>query len=191
VLDWSLRQSSLATPIRVAAVALATALTAVAAQFTWPAPFTIVPFTLTPLAVVLTGAALGSRLGSLAQVLYVALGATGIAMFAPSATLPPGAMRLVGPTGGYLLAYPVAAFVVGWLAERGWGRHYVTSFGAMLAGLVVIYAGGVSWLAIAYTHSLQSAVSLGLVQFLLLDIAKAVVAAMLLPQAWRLLGSAR
>ena len=148
------------------------------------------PFTLTPLAVVLTGAALGSRLGSLAQALYVVLGATGMAVFAPSATLPPGLLRLAGPTGGYLLAYPVAAFVVGWLAERGWSRHFLLAFTAMLAGLVVIYAGGVSWLAIAYTHSLQTAVSLGVVQFLLLDVAKTVVAAMLLPQAWRLLGSA-
>jgi len=191
LLDWSLRESSLATPSRVAAVALATALTSVAAQFTWPAPFTVVPFTLTPLAVVLTGAALGARLGSLAQVLYVMLGAAGMAVFAPSATLPPGMLRLVGPTGGYLLAYPLAAYVVGYLAERGWGRRYATSFGAMLAGLVVIYAGGVSWLAVAYTHSLTAALTMGLAQFVLLDVAKAVVAAMLLPQAWRLVGPAK
>lgn len=191
MLDWSLRESSLATPSRVAAVALATALTSVAAQFTWPAPFTVVPFTLTPLAVVLTGAALGARLGSLAQVLYVMLGAAGMAVFAPSATLPPGMLRLVGPTGGYLLAYPLAAYVVGYLAERGWGRRYATSFGAMLAGLVVIYAGGVSWLAVAYTHSLTAALTMGLAQFVLLDVAKAVVAAMLLPQAWRLVGPAK
>jgi biotin transport system substrate-specific component len=175
-------------PIRVAAVGLATALTAAAAQFTWPAPFTVVPFVLTPLAVVLTGAALGARLGSLAQVLYVALGAAGLAVFAPSATLPPGGLRLVGPTGGYLLAYPLAAFVVGYLAERGWGRSYVTSFGAMLAGLVVIYAGGVSWLSVAYTHSLQAALTMGLAQFVVLDLAKAAVAAMVLPRVWRLVG---
>lgn len=186
-----MRESSLATPIRVAAVMLATALTAAAAHFTWPAPLTVVPFVLTPLAVVLTGAALGSRLGSLAQVLYVVLGAAGVAVFSPSATLPPGMLRLTGPTGGYLLAYPVAAYVVGRLAERGWGRGYVTSFGAMLAGLAVIYAGGVSWLTIAYTHSLQAALTLGLVQFLVLDLAKAVVAAMLLPRAWRLVGTPR
>jgi len=191
LLAWSVRESSLATPIRVAAVALATAFTAAAAQFTWPAPLTAVPFVLTPLAVVLTGAALGSRLGSLAQVLYVALGAAGVAVFAPSATLPPGMLRLTGPTGGYLLAYPLAAYVVGWLAERGWGRHYVTSFGAMLAGLAVIYLGGVSWLTLAYTHSLQAALTLGLAQFVVLDVAKAVVAAMLLPRAWRLVGPPR
>ena len=67
-------------------------------------------------------------------------------MFAPSATLPPGALRLLGPTGGYLLAYPVAAFVTGWLAERGWDRRYLTSFVAMLAGLASSTSAGVSWL---------------------------------------------
>ena len=188
LLASSLGQSSLATPVRIAALGLAVAATAASAQFTWPAPFTAVPFTLTPLAVVLTGAALGARWGSAAQALYVILGALGFAVFSPSATLPPGSLRLIGPTGGYLLAYPLAAFVSGWLAERGWGRHYLSSFGAMMAGLAVIYAGGVSWLAVAFTHSLDAAVTLGVVQFVALDTAKAVVAAMILPSAWRLIG---
>ncbi|MEO7190541.1 MAG: biotin transporter BioY [Vicinamibacterales bacterium] len=190
LLDRSLEQSSLAAPIRVAAIGLAVGLTAAAAQFTVPAPLTMVPFTLTPLVVVLTGAALGSRAGAIAQAAYVLLGALGLAVFAPSASLPPGPLRLVGPTGGYLLAYPMAAFVTGWLAERGWGRRYVTAFAAMLAGLVVIYAGGVSWLALGFTHSIGQALTLGLVQFVALDVAKAAVAAMLLPQAWRLVGRA-
>jgi biotin transport system substrate-specific component len=190
LLDRSLAHTTLAAPIRVAAVGLAVAVTAAAAQFTTPVPFTAVPFTLTPLAVVLTGAALGSRLGAASQVLYVLLGALGLAVFSPSVTLPPGALRLVGPTGGYLLAYPLAAFASGWLAERGWGRRYLTSFGAMLVGMIVIHSGGVGWLSVAFTHSLTAAVAAGSVQFLLVDIAKAAVAAMILPQAWRLVGPA-
>jgi biotin transport system substrate-specific component len=187
LLDESLVDSSLATPIRVAATMLAVAATAASAQFTMPAPFTVVPFVLTPLAVILSGAALGSRRGAAAQVMYVMLGAAGLAVFTPSATLPPGMLRLLGPTGGYLLAYPLAAFVTGWLIERGWGRTYLSSFGAMLAGLAVIYAGGVSWLTVAFTGSITAAITLGLVQFILLDIAKAIAAALLLPAAWRLL----
>ena len=92
-----------------------------------PLPFTAVPIVLTPFAVMLVGAALGSRLGFVTQVLYLAAGAAGLPVFAPSLVLPPGAARLIGPTGGYLLAYPVAAFVTGWLAERGWDRRYITS----------------------------------------------------------------
>jgi biotin transport system substrate-specific component len=121
--------------VRAAGVALATMLTAAAAQFTSPLPFTAVPFTMAPLAVMLTGAALGSRLGFLSQALYLTAGAMGLAVFAPSITLPPGAARLVGPTGGYLMAYPAAAFLTGWLAERGWDRRYLTSFASMLLGL--------------------------------------------------------
>jgi biotin transport system substrate-specific component len=174
----------------VAAVGLAVALTAAAAQFTLPSPLTAVPFTLTPLAVILTGAALGSRLGALAQASYVLLGVLGLAVFAPSPVLPPGALRVIGPTGGYLLAYPLAAFVVGRLAERGWGHRYLTSFGAMLAGMAVIHLGGVSWLALAFTNSFSAAVAIGSAQFLVADILKAAAAAMILPQAWRLVGQA-
>jgi biotin transport system substrate-specific component len=181
-------RSALATPIRAAAVGLGVVVTAAAAQFTMPLPLTAVPFAFTPLAVVLTGAALGSRLGAVTQALYVLIGAAGVAVFAPSTTLPPGVLRLLGPTGGYLLAYPVAAFVVGWLAERGWGRRYVTALGAMLAGMAVIHLGGVSWLAVAFTHSLPAAAAAGSVQFLAVDIMKAAAAALILPQAWRLVG---
>ncbi len=164
------------------------AVTAASAQFTLAVPLTVVPFTLTPMAVLLVGAALGARLGALSQALYVLAGAVGLAVFAPSATLPPGALRLLGPTGGYLLAYPLAAFVTGTLAERGWDRRYLTSAAAMLAGLAVIYAGGVSWLMIAYTHSVQAALLAGVAQFVVLDILKVVAAAMILPSTWWLIG---
>lgn len=188
LLDYSLRQVTSATPVRVASVALAVAVTAASAQFTMPLPFTAVPFTFTPMAVLLTAAALGSRLGALSQVLYVVLGAAGVAVFSPSGTLPPGVLRLVGPTGGYLMAYPIAAFVTGWLTERGWDRRYLTSAAAMLLGLGVIYLGGVSWLTVAYTHSVPAAITMGLAQFVVFDTLKIAAAALVLPQAWRFLG---
>ncbi len=188
LLDRSLAGISLRAPARAVAVLAAVALTAAAAQFTMPVPFTAVPFTLTPLVVMLTGAALGSRLGFLTQALYLLAGAMGLAVFAPSAILPPGALRLTGPTGGYLLAYPIAAFVTGWLAERGWDRRYVTSCASMLAGLAVIFAGGVSWLAVAFGQSLPVALSQGFTPFILADLVKVAVAAAILPQVWRFAG---
>ncbi len=187
LVNVSLAHSSLATPIRAGAVVLGVALTAAAAQFTLPLPFTVVPFVLTPLVVLLAGAALGSRLGALTQVLYVLAGVVGLPVFAPSLTLPPGAARLMGPTGGYLLAYPIAAFVTGWLAERGWDRRYLSAAAAMLIGLAVIFIGGVSWLAVL-TGSLSSALTTGLLPFVALDVVKVAVAAAILPQAWKLVG---
>ena len=163
-------------------------MTAAAAQFTTTVPFTAVPFTLTPIAVLLSGAVLGSRLGALSQVVYVLAGALGLAVFSPSLTLPPGAARLLGPTGGYLMAYPLAAFVTGWLAEHGWDRRYLTSFAAMLVGLGLIYLGGVSWLAAAFLPSPAAAVAAGIAPFIVLDVLKVAAAAMILPQTWRLLG---
>lgn len=185
----SIAGSALATPLRVAVVLLAVAFTAVAAQFTTTVPFTAVPFALTPIAVLLTGAALGSRLGAISQVVYVTSGALGLAVFAPAAGLPPGMLRLLGPTGGYLMAYPLAAFATGWLSEQGWDRRYVTSLLAMLVGLVTIYAGGVSWLAVAHLGgSFRTALTAGLVPFVLLDVLKVTAAAMILPKAWRSFG---
>jgi biotin transport system substrate-specific component len=175
------------TLLRVAAVGFGVALTAFASQFTATVPLTAVPFTLTPMVVLLTGAALGSRLGALTQMLYLVLGAAGAAVFAPSLTLPPGALRLVGPTGGYLLAYPAAAFVAGWLSERGWDRRYVSSLAAMLVGLTVIYVSGASWLIVAFQISPAAAFAAGVLPFLGLDLLKAIAAAMILPRAWRLL----
>ena len=186
----SLKHSSLAPQIKIGAVVLATSLTAAAAQFTMPLPFTAVPFVLTPMVVLLAGAALGSRLGALSQVLYLVAGAAGLPVFAPSVTLPPGALRLIGPTGGYLLAYPVAAFVTGWLAERGWDRRYLSSAAAMLLGLAIIFAGGVSWLAVGSSQTLSAAFAGGLLPFIAVDAIKVAAAAAILPAAWRFLGKA-
>jgi biotin transport system substrate-specific component len=186
--DASISHSSLAPVIRAGSVALAVAVTAAAAQVSIPLPFTPVPLVFTPLAVLVSAAALGGRLGMIAQLAYLAAGLSGLPVFAPSASLPPGPLRLLGPTGGYLMAYPVAAFVTGSLAERGWDRRYWSSFAAMLLGLAVIFAGGVSWLAVTVTHGLQSALTAGLRWFVLLDVLKLAAGAMVLPYAWTLAG---
>ncbi len=178
---------SFATPIRAAAVAFAVVLTAASAQFTLPMPLTDVPFSLVPMAVLLSGAVLGSRLGAAAQALYLLLGVTGLHVFAPDPRLPVGALRLVGPTGGYLLAYPLAAFVAGWLSERGWDRRYLTSIVALAAGLAVIYAGGLSW-RVMLLGSFDVAFMTSVVPFVLPDLFKVAVAGLLLPQAWRAIG---
>lgn len=183
----STSESSLRVPIRAAAVALGVVFTALSAQFTLPVPFTDVPFSLVPMAVLMTGAALGSRLGALTQTMYLLLGVAGLQVFAPDPRLPAGALRLIGPTGGYLLAYPAAAFVAGWLSERGWDRRYVSSFAALAIGLVVIYAGGLSW-RLLLTGSFDVAVMTSIVPFVVPDLFKIAVAAAVLPQVWRLTG---
>ncbi len=173
---------------RATAVVFVTLLTIVAAQVSIPLPFTPVPFTLQPMVVLLGAAALGARLGASAQMAYIALGVAGIPVFAASAVLPQGVARLLGPTGGYLMSYPFAAFVTGYLAERGLDRRYLTSVIAMGAGLVIIFSGGVFWLAFGVPHAgLPAAVASGLVPFVLADILKLFLAASILPAAWHLL----
>jgi len=177
--------------IRLASVGLFAALTAAAAQISIPLPFTPVPLTLQPMVVLLGGAVLGARLGMAAQVLYLAAGIAGFPVFAASPTLPQGALRLIGPTGGYLMTYPLAAFVAGWLAERGMDRRYLTSLLAMTCGLAIIFAGGVLWLAFLSRPAIGLAAALrtGLYPFLPIDIFKLLVASMITPGLWNLLGT--
>ena len=104
--------------IRAASVLLIAVLTAAAAQVSVQLPFTPVPFTLQPMVVLLGGAALGSRLGMASQAAYLLAGIAGLPVFAASSVLPQGPLRLLGPTGGYLMAYPIAAFLTCSLAER-------------------------------------------------------------------------
>jgi biotin transport system substrate-specific component len=171
---------------RAGAIVFVTVLTAIAAQVSIPLPFTPVPFTFQPMIVLLGGAALGARLGMTSQILYLALGIAGLPVFAASATLPPGVARLLGPTGGYLMSYPFAAFIAGWLAEGGLDRRYVTSVIAMAAGLVVIFAGGVLWLAffVQPSRGLAGALAAGFVPFVLPDLLKLLVAAGVMPGLW-------
>jgi biotin transport system substrate-specific component len=175
---------------RAGAIVFVTVLTAIAAQVSIPLPFTPVPFTFQPMIVLLGGAALGARLGMTSQFLYLALGVAGLPVFAASATLPPGVARLLGPTGGYLMSYPFAAFVAGWLAEGGFDRRYVTSVIAMAAGLAVIFAGGVLWLAFVVQPSqgFAGALAAGFIPFVLPDLLKLLAAAGVMPGLWWLTG---
>ncbi len=126
--------------VRIGAGAVVVAL---AAQFAVPVPFSPVPMTLQPLAVLAVGGLLGASEGLLALVTYLALGALGLPVFAGGSG---GAIHLIGPTGGYLLAFPVAAAVVGALAPRRAGLLRI--LGACAAGMLVIHAGGVAQLAL-------------------------------------------
>jgi biotin transport system substrate-specific component len=183
-----------ATAIRVAATLFVTVLTAAASQISVPLPFTPVPFTFQPMIVLLGGVVLGPSLGMAAQVMYLAAGLAGLPVFAYSPELPQGALRLLGPTGGYLMAYPLAAWVAGVLATRGFDRRYLTSVVAMAAGLAVVFAGGVTWLSLyapgAEARSLQAALATGFYPFVLADTIKLCLAAAVMPVAWRFLHGA-
>ena len=178
-----MQESSLAvvpsslTARRTVAVVLGAALVAVAAQISIPLPGTPVPMTLQPLAVLLVGGLLGPGLGTTSMVLYLALGAAGLPAFTPHGL--PGLARLVGPTGGYLLAYPVAASAVGKLAGGADARHWGRLTLGVGAGLVLIHLGGLAQLLIL-THSLRDALQLGTVPFVVGDLAKLAIAVLLL-----------
>jgi biotin transport system substrate-specific component len=184
--------------IKAGAVLFMTTLTAAAAQLSFSIPLTTIPFTMQPMVVLMAGLALGPRLGFTSQMLYLAAGIAGLPVFAVSATLPMGMARLLGPSGGYLMAYPVAAFVTGWLATRGFDRRYLTSIAAMVVGLIVIYACGVAWLALfaraagqSAPVGIQAALVSGLYPFVVADLLKILLAAGVMPGLWRLFGSSR
>jgi biotin transport system substrate-specific component len=137
----------------------------------------MIPFTLQPVAVLMAGAVLGARLGAASQALYLAAGIVGASMFAWSPVLLPGAARLLGPTGGFLMAFPVAAFVTGLLAERGLARHYAGAALSMLAGAVALYAGGIAWAMV----TLPGASFAAFLPFAAADLAKVLLMAAAVP----------
>jgi biotin transport system substrate-specific component len=161
---------------------------ALCAQISFNLPFTPVPITLQTLAVLLTGAALGSKRGASSMVVYIVAGALGAPVFAGGLS---GVAWLLGPTGGYIWSFPVAAFVVGLLCERRLERRFLTSILVMLPGTLIIYAIGVTQLAFVLHISVGKALQLGMLPFLPGDILKIVVAAILLPLAWTLVRRAR
>jgi biotin transport system substrate-specific component len=172
------------------AVLFVTVLTAIAAQISVPLPFTPVPFTFQPMVVLVGAAALGSRLGMSSQILYLALGIAGLPLFAASPILPQGAARLLGPTGGYLMAYPFAAFVAGSLAERGFDRRYLTALLAMVCGLAVVFCGGLLWLVLASSpHGFRASLAIGFYPFIVADLLKVVAAAAVMPGVWKFTGT--
>jgi biotin transport system substrate-specific component len=173
------------------------ALIAGMAQLSFPLPFTPVPITGQTLGVLLVGAAYGPGLGAATLGLYLLWGVLGLPVFAPNATGSHDTglevLRATSFTGGYLWGFVIAAAVVGWLARRGWDRSFRSSIGAMLLGSIAIYAAGVPWLYHALPPTiegtpvtLETALSFGLYPFIIGDTLKLLVAAGLLPLAWRL-----
>lgn len=171
--------------VSVLLVVAAAALTALAAQWRIYLPFTPVPITGQTFAVLLTGAALGWKLGAAGQMLYVAAGALGAPVFSDAS----GGMEvLTGATGGYLIGFILAAGLVGWMAEHRQDRTFATMFTAFVAGSFVIYTCGVIGLMLSTGRSISEAVTVGVIPFLLGDLIKAAAAGLLLPGAWKLLG---
>jgi biotin transporter BioY len=157
-------------------------LTAAFAQISfWVGP---VPVTGQTFAVLLTGALLGSRRGALSQLSYLAIGATGLPFWFALGG-PPGIARLVGPTGGYLIGFVAVAYLVGWLAERGWDRRIWTASLAMLAGETVLYVFGLTWLV--RFVPVGKVIQVGLYPFVIGDLIKVAAAVLMLPSAWLLL----
>jgi biotin transport system substrate-specific component len=157
-------------------------LVAASAQVSIPLPFTPVPITGQTFAVVLVGAALGPVLGFASLFLYVAIGIAGAPIYADGDE---GWETFLGPTGGYLIGFVVAAAVTGLLAERKWDRKFPSSLAAMLTGNVLIYVPGLIWLAAEIDTNLEDTLEAGLYPFVIGDLIKLYLAGALLPLAWR------
>jgi biotin transport system substrate-specific component len=146
---------------------------ALCAHITIPLPFTPVPLTVQNFGVLLVGLLLGSRRGFAALALYLAEGAMGMPVFSPVG--PGGIAHLLGPTGGFLLAYPLVAWLAGFIMEHGRKTFARAAMGGLL-GEVVLFTGGLTWLAVL-THSVAQAFRWGLYWFLFAEVIKVMMAA--------------
>jgi biotin transporter BioY len=164
---------------RVLPILVFAALTALSGQWKVELPFSPVPVTAQTLVVLLAGVSLGSRRGALAQLGYIGAGLVGLPVFVGGTTAwriaAGGVPVIVGPTLGYLVGYVVAAFVVGWLVERGWGQQPMSLFDVLVLGNLLIDAGGAVWLLRFVHGGLPAAIVAGLLPFLVGDLLKLVV----------------
>jgi biotin transport system substrate-specific component len=158
---------------QVSIVVGASLFVAVCARVAIPLPFTPVPLTVQNFGVLLVGLMLGSRRGFAALALYLAEGAMGMPVFSPMG--PGGIAQLLGPTGGFLLAYPLVAWLAGYVMARGRKTFLRAAIGGLL-GEIVLFTGGLTWLA-ALTHSVVQAVRWGLYWFVFAEIIKIMMAA--------------
>jgi len=166
----------------VALVVGLTVLTALSAQVSIPLPFTPVPLTLQTFAVLAGAAALGAERAVLAQVLYITLAVAGLPVLAGGAS---GRSEVIGATGGYLLGFVVASYVVGRISAAGASTKTSTTALAYAAGSLVIYGFGAPWLAYSTSNTIAWAITNGVVPFLIGDAIKAVAAGAVLPMAWK------
>jgi biotin transport system substrate-specific component len=158
---------------QVALVVGASLFVALCAHITIPLPGTPVPLTVQNFGVLLVGLLLGSRRGFAALALYLAEGAMGMPVFSPMG--PGGIAQLLGPTGGFLLTYPLVAWVAGYVAEHG-RRNFVGAAIGSLLGEIVLFTGGLAWLAVL-THSVVQAFRWGLYWFVFAEVIKVTMAA--------------
>src|SRR6266436_10429519 len=174
---WPDRDEGVSGVLRIVIlIALGTALLTLSAKVNLPLPY--VPMTLQTLVVLMIGAAYGWRLGSATVMAYLAEGAIGLPVFAgPVGGLAP----LVGPTAGYLAGFVAAAFVTGWLSERGWDRSIALLFAAMAAGHIIILAAGFAWLAVAMKLGFEKAWLVGIVPFVAASAIKNALGAAFIP----------
>lgn len=157
-------------------------LTAIAAHITIPSGS--VPFTLQTLAVIMSGALLGSKKGFYTQLTYISLGAAGLPVFAPSSDMTVGLMSVIGPTGGYLLAFPLAAFVAGKIAESG--KSYFSLFLAFAAGELIILTLGVLYLNTFYIKNFAQSAFIGAGVFAVWTVVKVFLGAGIVHQLHRM-----
>ncbi len=175
------RNDRILEAIRQTAIVVgASLLVAICAHATVPLPFTPVPLTVQNLGVLLVGLTLGSRRGFAALVVYLLEGLSGLPVFSP--TGPGGLAQLLGPTGGFLMAYPLVAGLAGWIMERG-RTSFARAAVAGLAGEILLFTGGITWLAVL-THSFAQAVRFGFYWFIFAEVIK-VMSAAALANGWR------
>jgi biotin transport system substrate-specific component len=168
---------------QVAIVFAASLFVALCARVTVPLPFTPVPLTLQNFGVLAVGLLLGSRRGFAALALYLVEGTFGLPVFSPSSILGGGIAHILGPTGGFLMAYPLVAFVAGWVYEQSSkqssersSRRFGWAVLSSVAAELVLFAGGLSWLAVL-THSISLAIRFGLYWFVFAEVIKVLMAA--------------
>lgn len=157
-------------------------LTALSAQIV--IPFGAIPITGQTFAVLLTGALLGSRLGAITMIVYLLEGASGLPFFSGAHG---GLLHLMGPTGGYLIAFPAAAFITGAFAEHGWDRKFLTAAVAMAIGSLVIMLSGWLWFSLVMRTSPAITLFDTVLKFIPGDVIKIALAAAVLPSGWKML----
>ena len=136
-------------------------LLALLARLSIPVPFSPVPITGQTFGILFLGAVLGSRIGTLSIIMYISEGLIGLPVFAGGSM---GFLYLLGPTGGYLIGFIPAVYLVGYLSERGWLNNFTFAFLTMIIGTTIIFIFGISWLAI--TAGFKTALSIGFYPYL-------------------------
>ncbi len=174
------RSRALDQTLQIALIVGASFFVALCARISLPIPGTPVPLTLQNLGVLVVGLALGSRRGFAALALYLVEGASGMPVFSPFGA--PGFLRFIGPSGGYLMAYPFVAALAGYIFERG-KQTFTRAAWAAIAGELLLFTCGISWLYIL-THSFARALSFGLYWFIFAEVIKVMFAAGLV-RSWR------